>query len=140
MPNMLRKIKSLVLSIAFSFVGLGLLPGASLAAVDCSSGNLTSQQAIQCGVDAGSGNNTQTPAQASQSINDTLASILQVLSAAAGIAAVIMLIIGGVRYVTSGGKQESVTSAKNTILYAVIGLVIVAVAQLIVHFVLHKVT
>jgi len=49
-----------------------------------------------------------------------------------------MLIFGGFRYVTSGGKQESVTSAKNTIIYAIIGLVIVALAQIIVQFVLNK--
>jgi hypothetical protein len=51
-----------------------------------------------------------------------------------------MIIIGGLRYVTSGGKQESVTSAKNTILYAVIGLVIIALAQIIARFVLQKAT
>jgi hypothetical protein len=51
-----------------------------------------------------------------------------------------MIIIGGFRYITSGGKQESVTSAKNTILYAIIGLVIVALAQIIVRFVLSNST
>ena len=57
-----------------------------------------------------------------------------------GIIAVIMIIVGGFRYIASGGKQESITAAKNTILYAIIGLVIVALAQIIVKFVLEKST
>ena len=39
-----------------------------------------------------------------------------------GVLSVVMLIFGGFRYVISGGKKESVTNAKNTILYAIIGL------------------
>lgn len=65
---------------------------------------------------------------------------LNLLSIIVGIAAVIMIIIAGLRYVTSGGKDESVKGAKNTILYAIIGLVIVALAQVIVHFVLTEST
>lgn len=65
---------------------------------------------------------------------------LNLLSIIVGIVAVIMIIVGGLRYVTSGGKQESVTGAKNTILYALVGLVIVALAQVIVHFVLTEAT
>jgi hypothetical protein len=50
--------------------------------------------------------------------------------------AVIMIIYGGFRYITSGGDSNRVGSAKNTLIYAIIGLIIVALAQLIVHFVL----
>ena len=53
-----------------------------------------------------------------------------------GAVAVVMLIIGGVKYVVSGGDAKKVTDAKNTILYAIIGLVIVFFAYAIVHFVL----
>ena len=52
-----------------------------------------------------------------------------------GIIAVIMLIIGGIRYVVSGGDSKKVTDAKNTILYAIIGLVIAFLAFAIVNFV-----
>lgn len=52
-----------------------------------------------------------------------------------GIVAVIMLIIGGIRYVISGGDSKKVTDAKNTILYAIIGLVIAFLAFAIVNFV-----
>jgi hypothetical protein len=49
-----------------------------------------------------------------------------------------MLIIGGFRYITSGGNSEGIGKAKNTIIYAIIGLIIVALAQIIVQFVLNK--
>lgn len=52
-----------------------------------------------------------------------------------GAIAVIMIIIGGIRYVTSGGDSGSVTAAKNTILYAVIGLIVAILAYAIVNFV-----
>ena len=53
-----------------------------------------------------------------------------------GIIAVIMLIIGGIRYVVSGGDSKKVTDAKNTVLYAIIGLVICFLAFAIVNFVI----
>lgn len=56
-----------------------------------------------------------------------------------GIIAVIMIIIGGLKYITSTGDAGKVDSAKNTILYAVIGIVIAALAQVIVRFVLGEV-
>lgn len=53
-----------------------------------------------------------------------------------GVIAVIMLIIGGIKYVTSGGDAKKVTDAKNTVLYAIIGLIIAFLAFAIVNFVI----
>ncbi|MBR3248613.1 hypothetical protein IKF89_01110 [Candidatus Saccharibacteria bacterium] len=53
-----------------------------------------------------------------------------------GIIAVIMLIIGGIKYVISGGDAKKVTDAKNTVLYAIIGLVVCFLAFAIVNFVI----
>lgn len=57
-----------------------------------------------------------------------------------GIISVIMLIYGGLRYVISGGDSKKVTDAKNTILYAIIGLIISILAFAIVNFVINAVT
>jgi len=73
-------------------------------------------------------------------LNSLLRKIINIFSALIGVVAVIMIIFGGFRYITSGGNDTSVTSAKNTILYAIIGLVIVALAQLMVRFVLKLTT
>ena len=78
--------------------------------------------------------------EATASINDLVRTIVNLLSAIVGIVAVIMIIVGGLRYITSGGSDTSVTGAKNTILYAIVGLIVVALAQLIVRFTLSKVT
>ena len=50
-----------------------------------------------------------------------------------------MLIIGGIKYVVSGGDAKKVTDAKNTVLYAIIGLVIAVFSYAIVNFVLTSV-
>ena len=53
-----------------------------------------------------------------------------------GALAVIMLVWGGIRYTTSAGNSNSVSAAKNTILYAIIGLVVAFLAYAIVNWVL----
>ncbi|MFG1992369.1 hypothetical protein ACGFJ7_20550 [Actinoplanes sp. NPDC048988] len=55
-----------------------------------------------------------------------------------GAVAVLMLIIGGIRYTTSGGDQGAITSAKNTILYAVVGVVVSIMAYAMVNFVIAQ--
>ncbi|MES2971855.1 MAG: pilin [Patescibacteria group bacterium] len=61
------------------------------------------------------------------------------ISLLVGIASVIMIIVGGFRYVMSSGDSNNITGAKNTILYAIIGLVVALVAQSIIVFVIKKV-
>ena len=73
-------------------------------------------------------------------VNELIKQVINIISAIVGVIAVVMIIIGGFRYITSGGQPDKVTSAKNTILYGLIGLVIVALAQVIVQFVLTKIT
>lgn len=76
---------------------------------------------------------------AGTSFNNILTNVVNIFSIVVGIVAVIMIIVGGFKYITSGGQSEGVSSAKNTIIYALVGLVIVALAQFIVHFVIGKV-
>jgi len=128
--------KILITASMLVFGALSLAP-AYVSALDCSNPQTTQDQ-IQCGANDASGNNGKK--DASTSIDNTIKSIVNLLSVAVGVIAVIMIIVGGFRYITSGGKQDSVASAKNTILYAVIGLVVVALAQVIVRFVLTNVT
>jgi hypothetical protein len=51
-----------------------------------------------------------------------------------------MLIWGGLRYIMSGGDSKKITDAKNTILYAIIGLIIAVLAFAIVNFVLNTIS
>ena len=72
--------------------------------------------------------------------NSIVEDIINIFSWVVGVVSVIMVIFGGFRYITSGGDAGKVTSAKNTIVYALVGLVIAALAQVLVLFVLGNVT
>lgn len=67
-------------------------------------------------------------------------SIINILLFAIGAVAVVMIIVGGFKYTVSNGDQSAVTSAKNTILYAVVGLVIAILAFAVVEFVAGSLT
>jgi hypothetical protein len=69
-----------------------------------------------------------------------ITSITSVLLFIVGALSIIMLIIGGLRYVVSGGSATAVTAAKNTILYAIVGLVIAFLAFAAINFVLTTLT
>ncbi len=55
-----------------------------------------------------------------------------------GIISVIMLIVGGFRYVLSAGDSKNTTAAKDTILYAIIGVVVALLSYAIMNFVLEQ--
>lgn len=74
-----------------------------------------------------------------QSINALIAKIISIFSWIVGVVAVIFVMYGGFRYITSGGDSSKVTGAKNTIVYALIGLVVAVLAQVIVQLVLNKI-
>jgi hypothetical protein len=61
-----------------------------------------------------------------------------IIALVTGSVAVIIIILGGFMYITSGGDPQKVSTAKNTILYAAIGLVVIVAAQTIITFVLSK--
>ncbi|HRJ06793.1 MAG TPA: hypothetical protein PK096_01450 [Candidatus Saccharibacteria bacterium] len=66
--------------------------------------------------------------------------ITNVLLFVLGAISVIMIIIGGLRYVISGGNSTAVTAAKNTILYAIVGVIVALLAYAIINFVLDSFT
>ena len=65
-----------------------------------------------------------------------ITTVTNVLLFIAGALSVIMLIVGGLRYTISGGNSTAVTAAKNTVLYAIVGLVIAFLAYAAINFVL----
>ena len=69
------------------------------------------------------------------SVKDIINAIIAVL----GIVAVVVIIIGGIGYMTSSGDAGKVKKAKDTILYGIIGLVVVALAFAIVNFVISNI-
>lgn len=128
----MKKIKLALAS--FMFVALGaaavLTPTTSVGAVNaledaCNSSNSTADNPV-CST---SGNDAPTFIK---TLTDVLLFIVGALS-------VVMLIWGGIRYTTSAGNASSVAAAKNTIMYAVIGLIISLLAYAIVTWVVKVV-
>ena len=74
-----------------------------------------------------------------QNLSGKIVDILNVIIGAIGILAVGIVILGGVQYMTSSGDAGKVKKAKDTILYGIIGLIIVALAFAIVNFVIRTV-
>lgn len=85
------------------------------------------------GVDSVICNNT------SDSVDGIIKSVVSFLFWLIGILSVIMIIFGGIKYTTSAGDSGKLQSAKNTILYSVIGLAVAILALAIVNFVVDKV-
>lgn len=92
---------------------------------------------IQGGADAARGTSQTTDLFGQTGIFRTITNVLLFVL---GAVSVIMIIIGGLRYVISGGNSTAVTAAKNTILYAIVGVIIALLAYAIVNFVLDSFT
>lgn len=131
------KLKLLIVSLLAPLALL--LPATVMAAPDCSDpATLTTTDAIQCGADKGAGVPDGT--NPGTKLNTTIGNLVNVISIVVGIAAVVMIMVGGARFVSSGGKEDSIKAAKSTVAYALVGLLVVALAQIIVRFVLNKTT
>jgi hypothetical protein len=85
------------------------------------------------GIECAQGTGTPDTLFGSESI---FTDIVNILLFVIGAVSVIMLIYGGIRYTTSGGNSTNVTAAKNTIMYAIIGLIVAFLAFAIVNWVL----
>jgi hypothetical protein len=75
----------------------------------------------------------------SNPIVEILKVVLEILSIVVGIASVVGVILGGIKFITSNGEPSSVKSARDTVLYSLIGAVVVIFAQAIVAFVLDTI-
>ena len=101
-------------------------------------GNIQSN--LKCGTTLSTENTDCNVEEGTTKVNDLITTIVNIFSIIVGLISVIMIIYGGFRYVTSGGDSGNIQTAKNTIIYALVGIVIVAMAQAIIYFVLNEVT
>jgi hypothetical protein len=70
-------------------------------------------------------------------LNTTLGEFITIFSVIIGIITVIMVMVSGFKLITSNGDPNGVSSAKTTLIYALIGVLVVVVAQVLVHFVIY---
>lgn len=140
---MIKKIKNSLLILVTMLATLvpATVPASVVFAAPCSNiGNEVGNGASGAASGTGSVDTNFCNSQTGTSNTDVTAiasKIVNVFSVIVGAVSVLMIIYGGFRYITSGGDSGRVGNAKNTLIYAIVGLVIVALAQLIVHFVLN---
>lgn len=137
---MLKTLRK-TLAIVGASLMLGIVPAVALAPSAVYADEIGDCLSQGSGLDAAI-NGDCTPADTdsgTQKIQDIVTTVVNIFSVVVGIVAVIMIIWGGFKYITSGGDSGNITGAKNTIIYAIIGLVVVALAQFIVQFVLDRV-
>lgn len=114
----------------FSLAGLALAPVMPAMAA--------SKDDVCEGVGAASGSNGCTPTSGVSDINTVIRTGLRIFQTIVGLIAVIMMVTAGLRFVTSGGDPTKVTSARNTLLYGSIGIIVVALSEVIIQFALNQ--
>lgn len=101
-----------------------LSPGA-----DCSGNNGTGSSAVCTDVN----NAGSTP---DDPVVKTLRGITTIVATIAGAGAILLILVGSIQYITSGGDSNKINNAKNTIVYALIGVLVIALAATIIEFVI----
>lgn len=126
------KLKStkILTILATAMFGLSIFGFTPVFATDICAGNLPAEIKEANGCTSGSSGN----------LSNVVINILNVVIGLLGVVAVIFIIIGGINYMTSSGDSAKVKKARDTILYAVIGLIVSILAGVIVNFVIDATT
>ncbi len=119
------KIKQTVLALLIAAF-VGLVPALPAQALDVGQGACTGNDSAPC------------KAQ-DDDIAALLGNVINLLLFISGVIAVLVIVIGGIRYITSDGDPAAASKAKNTIIYALVGLVIAIMSYSIVNFVIGRV-
>ena len=121
----MKKIKQAFIALALmAGMGLAVLPASSASAINVFE---------QCGQNKDS---AVCQAQGTDDATSIIEIVVNTMIFLLGAIAVVMIVIGGIRYATSGGDASGIKGAKDTILYAIVGLVVAILAYAIVNFVL----
>ena len=142
--NIRSNIKSIARGAAFAVAGVALVFSLGLASIvpaaadtKClGDGKTPVTPSLMDYQNCGQGNNTPNNLFGS---GGWITTIINIALFIVGIASVIMIIYSGIRYTTSRGEGKAVESAKNTMLYAIMGLIIAIVAYALINFVISSI-
>jgi len=115
-----------------------LLPLTALTAAEpvYACGNSAASQQVITGVNQTGGS---TPGHCGQdSIDSVISTAVTILTTVVGIVAVIAIILSGFKYITSGGDSAKVANAKNTLIYALVGIAVAVLAQALVNLTIDQ--
>lgn len=124
---MMQRIKQTIMAFALVFgLGLVFIPASNVGAVDAlGDACAANPSSVLC-------------KNKGDSAGDVVKTVVNVLLYVIGVISVLMIIIGGIMYVTSAGEAGRIKTAKDTILYAIIGLAVAFFAFAIVNWVLTQ--
>ena len=122
------------ISTNFSIIACGILN--AIAASSVYADDICNNNSIPADVKRGSGCQDYGAAE----LPDVIIGILNAIIGAASIVAVVFIVIGGINYMTSSGDATKVKKAKDTILYACIGLIVCALSFAIVNWVIKAIS
>jgi hypothetical protein len=125
-----KKVAASLLMIPMLALGVSAFNPTAVMAADCLPGDEICKGALVADPNGGGGDSLET----------ILKNIINAALFVVGAASVVMMIYGGIRYTLSAGNATHVTAAKNTIMYALIGLIVAVLAFAIVNFVLGAIT
>lgn len=135
-------MKKIILSLVFLISGIFIFQGALITGVGaqfdplekpCEGIDASDDANAIC--DASDGGTTEDPISGDGGV---IADVANILALAGGIIAVFIIIIAGITMMTSGGDAGKVTSSRNAIIYAAIGLVVIVLARTIVVFIFSR--
>jgi len=120
----MKKWKQLVVifALVFGLGGAALLPAADVSAINVFDQCANNSTAAVCKAKG-------------DTVGPLIQTVINILLYILGMIAVVMIVIGGIRYTTSNGDSGAIKSAKDTILYSVIGLIVAILSYTIVNFV-----
>lgn len=135
---MLAKIKLLVaatlLTFSFGLTGFAIVHADSLHGDACAGLNTLDSSTST------TSSNTTCSGSGESSIRHLVSTVVSILSLIIGIASIIVIIISGLNFITAGGDSNKVASAKSTLIYALVGVVVAVSAQFLVHFAINTTT
>lgn len=122
------------LMVICGMAGVLAMPVQDALAVTCPKGSkhTTADNIAGCNIE-------NTGDQAAGAVSNRINTAINVVLGMIGVVAVVMIIIGGIQFVTSQGDAARAAKARNTILYSIIGLIVALLAFAIVNFVLTNV-
>ena len=113
-----------------TFFGLGIANAASLTTV-CNDSNVTAGSGVSSSAFC-KDNSTTDP------VIGTLNLVTNLITGIAGFVAVVMIIVSGFQMVSSSGNPEKISQARTTIIYSIVGLLVVALARIVILFIVRK--
>ncbi len=133
----MRRLMYTILTVAFSLIGLTAFTAPAFAASPSLHVMANASKDSVCAgldqVDSSQGCSTK-----GKGVQGITRAVVNILSIVVGIAAIITIIVSGLKFVTSGGDAGKVSAAKSSLIYALVGLVVAAFAQFLVHAVLAR--